>query len=387
MDREKSNSGIGLDLLANKDKTKKTSDSFFGNQNIDLNDQNNDRELGGLGDLGSLNDDDSYKFRVKDTADTNINELEKLNTYHTTFNEPKKTSPLFHVTKSPEPANTGENTQEARHYSSQSLDNLSSARRFAQDSDNNSYGGFHKPEMTSHELRRAKREVYENLQKLKDKGIRIPHFTEESDLDEMNDYYDMKSSDLRRRKGVRTMRKAITTGASLVEFVFGKWNPLNVELEGWSESINENITDFDDVFEEFADKYFRDRSKWPVEIRLGGLILWSALSFHFSNQMAKNMMKNGGKFMGMPMSDMGGMFGMNRAPQEPSMNSGSPVQETMRRPTGGFGGQGSVNISRSGGQQMPMREMNGPQGVDDIISELRKDLGEADDDLSVSSSK
>ena len=36
---------------------------------------------------------------------------------------------------------------------------------------------------------------------------------------------------------------------------------------------------------------------------------------------------------------------------------------------------------------MPMREMNGPQGVDDIISELRKDLGENDDDFSISSSK
>ena len=397
MNREKSNSGIGLDLLANKEKTKKTGDSFFGTQNIHLSGGDNDRGSGDLGDLGSLNDDDSYKFRVKDTAgssdglDSGLGDLEKLNTYHNTFNEPKKTSPLFRVTKSPEnvgtSANMNDTTHDTRHYSSNSLENTSGTRHFGHDTDNNSYGGYHKPEMTAYELRRAKREVYENLQKLKDKGIRIPHFTEDSDLDEMNDYYEMKSSDLRRRKGVRTMRKVVTTGASLVEFVFGKWNPLNLELEGWSESMNENITDFDDVFEEFADKYFRDRSKLPVEIRLVGLILWSALSFHFSNQMAKNMMKNGGKFMGMSMSDMGGMFGMNRAPQEPPANTGAPAQETMRRPTGGFGGQGSVNIPRSGGQQMPMREMNGPQGVDDIISELRKDLGENDDDFSVSSSK
>ena len=392
MNREKSNSGIGLDLLANKEKTKKTSDSFFGTQNINLN-NNDDNGLGDLGDLGSLNDDDSYKFRVKDNGsssgmkDENMNDLEKLNTYHT-FDGPKKTSPLFRVTKSQDSAvneNATTSAQDTRHYSTNSLENTSSSRRFGHDSENNSYGGYHKPEMTAYELRRAKREVYENLQKLKDKGIRIPHFTEDSDLDEMNDYYEMKSSDLRRYKGVRTMRKVVTTGASLVEFVFGKWNPLNLELDGWSESMNENITDFDDVFEEFADKYFRDRSKLPVEIRLVGLILWSALSFHFSNQMAKNMMKNGGKFMGMSMSDMGNMFGMNRAPQEqPSM--GAPAQETMRRPQStGFSGGGSVNIPRSGGQQMPMREMSGPQGVDDIISELRKDLGENDDDFSVSS--
>jgi len=398
MNREKSNSGIGLDLLANKEKTKKTSDSFFGNQNIDLGDVNNTNNdlggLGSLGDLGSLDDDnDSYKFRVKDSGDagdSNVNELEKLNTYHKTFTAPKKTSPIFRVTKSPENVNMNMNTQSeepGRHFSSNSLEATSATRRFSHEQDNNSYGGFHKPEMTAYELRRAKREVYEKLNRLKDKGIRIPHFTEESDLDEMNDYYEMKSSELRRRKGVRTMRKVVTTGASLVEFVFGKWNPLNLELEGWSESMNENITDFDDVFEEFAEKYFKDRSKLPVEIRLVGLILWSALSFHFSNQMAKNMMKNGGKFMGMSMSDMGGMFGMNRSPQAPPEQANASVQETMRRPSsGGFGGQASMNIPRSGGQQMPMRDMRAPQGVDDIISELRKDLGENDDDdFSISS--
>ena len=371
MNREKSNSGIGLDLLANKDKTRKTNDSFFGNQNISLEKEND------LNDIDILNDDDSYKFMVKDNNDnTNLNELEKLNTYHDTFTEPKKSSPLFKVTKSSTPKKIEtESPDTSRKYSSHSLHETN--KRISYEPDNRSYGEYHKPELTEYELRRAKREVYEKLQKLKDKGIRIPRFTEESDLDEMNDYYEMKSSDLRRRKGVRTMRKVVTTGASLVEFVFGKWNPLNLELEGWSESMNENITDFDDVFEEFAEKYFKDRSKLPVEIRLLGLILWSALSFHFSNQMAKNMMKNGGKFMGMSMSDMGNMFGMNKT--GPSDMEGSPVQNTMRRPTASMSSQKSVNIPRSGGQQMPIREMNGPQGVDDIISELRRDLGEDDD--------
>ena len=113
MNREKSNSGIGLDLLANKEKTKKTSDSFFGTQNINLsgNDNGGNNDLGDLGDLGSLNDDDSYKFQVKDTMspgglkDENVNDLEKLNTYHSNFNQ-KKSEPLFRVTKSPENVNT-----------------------------------------------------------------------------------------------------------------------------------------------------------------------------------------------------------------------------------------------------------------------------------------
>lgn len=388
MNREKSNSGIGLDLLANKDKTRKPNGIFFGNQNINLNkDGSEDLNLD-LGDLGDLNDDDSYKFKVKTNTselDNNINDLEKLNNYHSTFSEPKKKSPLFKVTKSlssssPQANSNINATAEPRHYSSHSLHNTSTHsfnQNQNQNQDNNSYE-FHTPEMTPYELKRAKREVYNKLQKLKDKGIRIPRFTEDSDLAEMTEYYKMKSKDLRLYKGVRTMRKVVTSIATVTEFICGKWNPLNLELEGWSESVNENITDYDDVFEEFADKYFRDRSKLPVEIRLIGLIAWSALSFHFTNLMAKNMMRNGGKFMGMSMSDMGNMFGMNRAPQ-PQPDMGRPVQETMRRPSGGVSSQESVNIPRSGGQQMPLREMNGPQGVDDIINELRKDLGENDD--------
>jgi hypothetical protein len=413
--REKSNSGIGLDLLANQSKTKKSNTIFGTNQNINIDD------IADNGSNGRGRDDDSYKFKVDDNFGSNIddskvNDLEKLNDYHNTFTAPKKSSPLF--TKS----SSNDVHDRERHYgSTHSLDPIKEKvlddkrdrdREYGDrehgDSyrddhhrggrDDASYGRAYKPEMTEYEIRGEKREVYRKLQNLKDKGMRIPHFTEESDLDEMKDYYEMTSKDLRRRKGVKTMRKVVTTGASVIEFVFGKWNPLNVELEGWSESMNENITDFDDVFEEFAEKYFKDRSKLPVELRLVGLILWSALSFHFSNQMAKSMMNNGGKFMGMSMGDMGSMFGgqsqsqpQQQQQQQSDGRRGAPAQESMRRPSNLGGGQpASMNMPRSGGQQVPIREMRGPQGVDDIIKELREDLGEqsdGSDDFSVTSKK
>lgn len=435
-DRVKSNSGVGLDILANPSKTRKASgNGFSSNQNIKLD---------------SNGDNDSYTFKVDDhdevggstIDDSGIDNLEKLNSYHDTFSSPKKSSPLFKARTESKGSDRYDHGKEKviddrRHghdhggysgridsykggHSSSGNERSFSVHKEGSDynrHDNfNNNGGYddyndgghgghggysgyeddterhakysesHRPEMTEREIRIAKREVYRNLQKLKDKGVRIPHFTEESDLDEMKDFYEDTSKDLRRRAGVRTLRKAITTGSSIVEFVFGKWNPLNLELEGWSESVNENITDFDDVFEEFAEKYFKDRSKLPVEIRLVGLILWSALSFHFTQQMAKRM-ANGGNFMGMSMEDMGNMFGPSRVQTkgDDSGQRGAPVQETMRRPnTGRFNQSPSQNIPRSGGERRPVREMRPAQGVDDIVNELREEFGD-DDGFSVTS--
>lgn len=428
-DRVKSNSGVGLDILANPSKTRKASgNGFSSNQNIKLD---------------SNGDNDSYTFKVDEHVevggstidDSGIGNLEKLNSYHDTFSSPRKSSPLFKARTESKGSDRydheikekvindnqhghdhgGYNESGRGNERSFSVhkegndynrhDNFNSGSNGFDDPSDSGYGGHasggygadnerhakysesHRPEMTEREIRIAKREVYRNLQKLKDKGVRIPHFTDESDLDEMKDFYEDTSKDLRRRAGVRTLRKAITTGSSIVEFVFGKWNPLSLELEGWSESVNENITDFDDVFEEFAEKYFKDRSKLPVEIRLVGLILWSALSFHFTQQMAKRM-TNGGKFMGMSMEDMGNMFGPARAqtqPQGGGGGGGAPVQETMRRPNaGGFSQASSQNVPRSGGERRPVREMRPAQGVDDIVNELREEFGD-DDGFSVTS--
>lgn len=92
-DRVKSNSGVGLDLLANPTKTRKVSgNGFSSNQNINLNDATSDG-----------NDNDSYTFKVNDyddvrstnIDDTGISNLETLNNYHDTFTSPKKSVPLF----------------------------------------------------------------------------------------------------------------------------------------------------------------------------------------------------------------------------------------------------------------------------------------------------
>ena len=48
------------------------------------------------------------------------------------------------------------------------------------------------------------------------------------------------------------MLMACITG---VEFLNNKFDPFDVKLDGWSEQINENIDDYDEIFAELHEKY------------------------------------------------------------------------------------------------------------------------------------
>ena len=72
-----------------------------------------------------------------------------------------------------------------------------------------------------------------------------------------------------------------------------KFNPFELELDGWSESVMENVDDYDGVFEELYVKYKNiDASRTEVKLimMLGG----SAMMFHLTNSMFKAAVPNVG---------------------------------------------------------------------------------------------
>ncbi|QOR60318.1 hypothetical protein [Bathycoccus sp. RCC716 virus 1] len=86
----------------------------------------------------------------------------------------------------------------------------------------------------------------------------------------------------------RRMLIACTTG---LEFMNKKYNPFEIQLDGWSENVMENVEDYDEVFEELYVKY---RSKMHVapEIKLIMMLGGSAMMFHLTNSMFKSVMPN-----------------------------------------------------------------------------------------------
>jgi hypothetical protein len=127
-----------------------------------------------------------------------------------------------------------------------------------------------------------------------------------------------------------------------LEFLNKRYNPFEVQLEGWSESVMENVDDYDGVFEELYVKY---RSKVSVapEVKLIMMLGGSAMMFHLTNSMFKSVMPN--------MNDV--------IKQNPDLvkNMMSAVQNTTRN-TGGPSDNAPV-----GGTNNGEYEMQGP-GVD-----------------------
>jgi hypothetical protein len=81
------------------------------------------------------------------------------------------------------------------------------------------------------------------------------------------------------------MLMACVTG---VEFLNKRYDPFDVKLEGWSESVMEGIDDYDNVFERLHDKYSSKVAMAP-EIELLLTLAGSAFMFHLTNSMFKSI--------------------------------------------------------------------------------------------------
>ena len=76
-----------------------------------------------------------------------------------------------------------------------------------------------------------------------------------------------------------------------IEFLNSKFDPFDVKLDGWSESVNESINDFDEVFEQLYEKYGGGGEMAP-ELKLVMMLGGSAFMFHLSNTMFKSSIPN-----------------------------------------------------------------------------------------------
>ena len=178
-------------------------------------------------------------------------------------------------------------------------------------------------------------------------------------------------------QSIRFSRRMLVACVTGVEFLNKRYNPFEIQLDGWSESVMENVDDYDGVFEELYVKY---RSKISVapEIKLIMMLGGSAMMFHLTNSMFKSVMPN--------MNDV--------IKQNPDLvkNMMSAVQNTTRQtdgpatdaPVGGTGeyqmqGPGIDISSLMGGIMMPPAP---PMNTTAISSATEKQPDDDEEDIS-----
>jgi hypothetical protein len=161
-----------------------------------------------------------------------------------------------------------------------------------------------------------------------------------------------------------------------MEFLNQKFNPVDVNLDGWSESVNENQEDFDEIFEELYDKY-KDKTKVAPEIRLLMTLGISASMCHLTNTFFKSKMPGMGEIL-RENPDLARQFASAAATQSVGpgfanfMSMGMPQGKPVGQPEP-FNGNNNNWASEESNRvptptvQTARREMKGPSGVEDIL--------------------
>lgn len=107
-------------------------------------------------------------------------------------------------------------------------------------------------------------------------------------LDELRAEYERMRRELDTEQSVKFQRSVLVSFATGLEFLNNRFDVAGVRLDGWSESINQDITSFDEVFEELHEKYGQ-KSTLPPELKLIFMIASSAFMFHMSKSVCSGV--------------------------------------------------------------------------------------------------
>jgi hypothetical protein len=209
--------------------------------------------------------------------------------------------------------------------------------------------------MNSQDIKNEKIDLIYKFKKLENQGIRTTmNYNMNSQLEDMrNEFFKLKKQ-REVENSVKFQRKVMMAAITGLEFMNNKFDPFDIKLDGWSESINENINDYDEVFEELAEKY-GGNSEMAPELKLIMMLGGSAFMFHLTNTLFKSsipgmddIMKQNPELMKEFAKAAVGSIG------KPNQNVPQQVRKNIPRPT----------------KQPQRKDMNGPAGMDEIMNEM-----------------
>ena len=292
------------------------------------------------------------RIQDKENAVGNVDALENELNELTDINDAMPSEPFV-----PEPSigrETADIPTNARTWDG--YENLAASTTFNPDVPN---GGADVSEvkMSKEELLREKFACLRRLEELEKKGVRLTkHYTMESSLSEMQGEYETIISEKERSNSVKFQAKVLMACITGVEFLNNKFDPFDIKLDGWSEQINENISDYDEVFSELHEKY-KSKGKMAPELKLMFQLAGSAMMIHMTNTMFK--------------SAVPGMDDIMKQNPELMQQFTRAAANSMSDSKPGFSNFMNMTMDESSSQPPPRQSMKGPSDVDDIISNMK----------------
>ena len=146
------------------------------------------------------------------------------------------------------------------------------------------------PKLNKEEMLREKFKYLRKLEGLEKKGVELSKkYTMESSLQEMMGEYETIMEEKSKQNSVKFQGNMLMAIINGIEFLNSKFDPFDIKLDGWSEQVNENINDYDDVFGELYEKY-KSKASMAPELKLLFQLGGSAMMVHMTNTMFKSAM-------------------------------------------------------------------------------------------------
>jgi hypothetical protein len=146
------------------------------------------------------------------------------------------------------------------------------------------------PKLSKEEMLREKFRYLRKLEALEKKGVELSKkYSMESSLQEMMGEYETIMDEKTKQNSVKFQGNMLMAVINGMEFLNNRFDPFDIKLDGWSEQIQENITDYDDIFGELHEKY-KSKATMAPELKLLFQLGGSAMMVHMTNTMFKSAM-------------------------------------------------------------------------------------------------
>ena len=144
------------------------------------------------------------------------------------------------------------------------------------------------PQLTKEELIREKFKYLRRLEDLESKGANLTKkYNMDSPLSEMQGEYEMIIAEKEKSNSVKFQGRMLMAAITGLEFLNNKFDPFDLKMDGWGEQVNENISDYDEIFAELHEKY-KSKAKMAPELKLLFQLGASAIMVHMTNTMFKS---------------------------------------------------------------------------------------------------
>ena len=193
----------------------------------------------------------------------------------------------------------------------------------------------HNNKPNKREEEKRKQELLVKLLALEKKGVTLTKsYSLKSSLEEIEFEYQTQQYAAEAEASVHFQEKILMAAVTGLEFLNKKFDPIGAKLDGWSESVMDNIKDYEEIFKELHEKY-QQKATMPPELRLLVTLVGSGFMFHLTNTLFKSslpgigdvlnsnpdIMKNIMGAMGKAMNQQAGLGGSLNPQNSPPSNS------------------------------------------------------------------